>query len=396
MPVSELKSLLTDQSLGTPAARVVRVLSERGALSGTQIASLLGLAKSTVSTTLTELRRAGIVVDGDTRAAGVGRPATAVTLNPQAATCVGVLIGLQHIQLIVADVSHAVLADHRVMVEPDYTPEQAVAIVKRMLRESYDELGVSSDTLLGVGIALGGPINPVNGRVVRAGSIPTWEGVEVRRLFETALELPVYADNASKCTAIAEMMWGAAAGWEDFVYVLFDLSVAGAIVSGGRLIHGIAGAAGEFGHMTINPAGELCRCGNRGCLELYAGFRGAAAIASRRFGRALGIADVVALARDGDIGCRRLIEDTGEAAGRGLAMVAAATNPRHIVVGGQLALAGDMFFAPLEAHFDRYALVKHNDVPAEARTRILPARLLDNGACMGAVGLVLRHRGRGW
>src|SRR5262245_30021071 len=99
MPVSELKSLLTDRSLGTPAARVVRVLSERGALSGTQIANLLGLAKSTVSTTLTELRRAGIVVDGNTRAAGVGRPATAVTLNPEAATCVGVLIGLEHIQL---------------------------------------------------------------------------------------------------------------------------------------------------------------------------------------------------------------------------------------------------------------------------------------------------------
>ncbi|WP_318609552.1 ROK family transcriptional regulator [Mesorhizobium sp. BAC0120] len=374
------------------------MLSERGALSGTQIAKILGLAKSTVSMTLAELRKAGMVVDGAApvanRSSGAGRPATAVMLNPEAGTVVGLLIGLEHIQLIVADVSHAVLADKKVELEVDFSPDAAMAIVQRLVREAYEELGISTDTMLGVGVAIGGPVNPTNGRLMRAGAIPTWEGVDVYSLFEAALERPIYADNVSKCWAIAEMMWGAAHGIEDFVYMLVDLGVAGAIVSRGHLIDGVAGAAGEFGHMTIDPQGDLCRCGNRGCLELYAGFKAATTMASKRFGRPMGIMDVIALARKGDVGCRRLIEDTAEMAGRGLAMVGAAVNPGLILIGGRLAMAGSMFFDPLEASFDKYSLVKRHDVAPEARTRIVPAKMLENGACMGAVGLVLRHYGR--
>jgi predicted NBD/HSP70 family sugar kinase len=213
-------------------------------------------------------------------------------------------------------------------------------------------------------------------------------------MFEQELERPIFADNASKCSAIAEMTWGAAVGVDDFVYVLLDLGIGGAIVNQGRILHGVAGAAGEFGHMTIDPNGELCRCGNRGCWELYAGFKGAATMASKRFGRPMGIFDVIALAEQGDVGSRRLIEDAGEAAGRGLALVGAAINPELILIGGKLARAGPMFFHPLEANFDKYALVKRGDVAAEARTRIVPATMIENGACMGAVGLVLRHFGR--
>jgi predicted NBD/HSP70 family sugar kinase len=348
--------------------------------------------------TLAELRKAGMVVDGAApvanRRGGAGRPATAVMLNPEAGTVVGLLIGLEHIQLIVADVSHAVLADKKVELEVDFSPDQAMAIVQRLVREAYEELDISTDTMLGIGVAIGGPINPTNGRLIRAGAIPTWEGVDVCSLFETALERPIYADNVSKCWAIAEMMWGAAHGVEDFVYMLVDLGVAGAIVSRGHVIDGVAGAAGEFGHITIDPKGDLCRCGNRGCLELYAGFKAATMMASRRFGRPMGIMDVIALARKGDVGCRRLIEDTAEMAGRGLAIVGAAINPGLILIGGRLAMAGSMFFEPLEASFDKYSLVKRNDVGPDARTRIVPAKMLENGACMGAVGLVLRHYGR--
>ena len=70
-------------------------------------------------------------------------------------------------------------------------------------------------------------------------------------------------------------------------------------------------------------------------------------------------------------------------------------NPGLILIGGRLALAGDMFFGPLEANFDKYSLVKRDDVALEARTRIVAGKILENGPCMGAVGLVLRHYGRG-
>lgn len=393
----ELKSLLVDREAGTPAGRIVRVLSERGGLSATQIASITGLAKSTVSTTLSELRRNGTVVESaleSIKGTSVGRPATVLTLNPRAGTCVGVLVGLEHIQVIVADVSHAVLFDKLVYLDPDYSPEHAARLVRELVEAAYASPAMSMDTLLGIGVAVAGPIDPSSGRVLRAGGVTTWAGTDIRTIFEPALAGPIFADNESNCAAIAEMTWGSARGHQDFVLFTIDLGVGGAIVSHGHVLTGVAGAAGEFGHISIDPNGPLCRCGNRGCLEVYASFRGPMKHAVERFGRNMTIDEVVEMARLGDVGCRRLIEDTAEIAGRGLGIIAATVNPGLIVIAGRLVRSGDIMLDALRASYDKYALVKQSDVDHPARTRLVSATFIDNAACMGAVGLVLRHHGR--
>ena len=394
----ELKDLLVDRNIGTPAGRIVRALSERGGLSAAEIARTTRLAKSTVSSALSELRRAGIVVESASlelpRGVGAGRPATLLTLNPEAGTCVGILVGLEHIQVIVADVSHAVLADKTVYLEPDYSPQHAAELVRRLVDEAYGERTLSMDTMLGVGIAVAGPIHPTTGRVMRAGGVTTWAGTDIRTIFEPALACPIFADNESNCSAIAEMMWGSARGHEDFVLFTIDLGVGGAIVNRGHVLTGIAGGAGEFGHISIDPMGPLCRCGNRGCLELYASFREPMAHARRRFGRPIGIEEIVALAVEGDVGCRRLIEDTAAAAGRGLGIVGATINPGLIIMEGRIVRSGSLFLEPLKASYDKYALVKRDDVSEESRTQIVPGRFIENAACLGAVGLVLQHHGR--
>jgi len=392
----ELKSLLGDEDAATPTARIVRMLSERGALSATQIARLTGLAKSTVSTALAELRRTEMVVEvGSESAGGVGRPAKALTLNPLAGTCIGILVGQAEIQLTLADVSHSVLFDRTVELELDYSPDAATGVVQALIAEAYKGQRLSRSGLLGVGIAMGGPVNPVNGRVVRAGGMPTWAGVDLREMFGPMFDgVPIFCDNESNCSAIAEMTWGAAQGHDDFIVYTLGLGIGGAIVVGGRVMRGIAGGAGEFGHMVIDPTGPPCRCGNRGCLEVYANFRGPLAEAARVFGRPLRVHDVVEKALAGDAVCQDLIARTGQAAGHGLGLIGSVFNPSLVVVSGPLAAAGDILMKPLAESFERHALIKDDDVPATTRTELRPSRFVDNGACMGAVGLVLRHHGR--
>jgi predicted NBD/HSP70 family sugar kinase/DNA-binding transcriptional ArsR family regulator len=397
MSEPKLKALLAEQSQATPAGRIVRALSQKGSMSAREIVEATGLAKSTVSTALTGLRRDGVVIDNGhdgARAPGAGRPATPVSLNPEAGTCVGLLIGSEHMQLIVADVSHAVLSERQVVLEPDFSPAEAAGIAARMLAEAYAGQNLSRDTVLGVGIALGNPVNPHDGRMLRAGGMPSWAGLDIKATFEPALGHPVLADNESNCSAVAEMMWGAAVGHEDFVLFTLDKGIGGAIVSHGRVITGAAGAAGEFGHMSLDPDGPLCRCGNRGCLEVYAGLRVPLALAEARFGRLVGIDELIALARAGDRGCLRLIEDTAAVAGRGLGLIGAAINPPLVVVSGRLATAGDLLLKPLEESFNRHTLVKPADVGDDAHARFVVGRFLSNDACLGAVGLVLRHLGR--
>ncbi len=392
----ELKSLLTDSALSTPTGRIVRTLSERGSLSAAQLARLTGLAKSTISTALSELRRSDMVVEVGSESAGsVGRPATTLTLNPRAGTCIGILIGQAEIQVIVADVSHTVLSDQSVYLEPDYPPEQAAGLVRDLIAKAYADQWQSPEGLLGVGIAVGGPVNPVNGQVLRGG-LPNWTGIDLRQLFGPMFEAPLFIDNESNCSAIAEMTWGAAQGFEDFIVYTLDLGVGGAIVSGGKVLRGIAGGAGEFGHVVIDPDGPLCRCGNRGCIEVYASFREPLVEAEKHFGRSMRISDVVTHALAGDETCRALVRRAGEAGGRGLGLIGSVFNPALVVVSGRLVTAGDMLMQPLAESFERFSLVKRRDVPDHAQTILRPSAFTDNGACMGAVGLVLRHHGRPW
>jgi predicted NBD/HSP70 family sugar kinase len=400
--MNELNGLLTSRDGAGPPARIVRALSGRGALSAGQIVRITGLAKSTVSVALAELRRQGVIVDAAAGRGGrsrVGRPATRVMLNPEAGTCIGLQVGLDFIQAIVADVSHAILANERMALPHDFTPAQAAEATEALCARAFAVAGLGAAeaeaNLLGVGVAVAGPIDPRSGIVYRSSMVPTWAGIDVPALFAPLFGRPVLTENESNCAAIAEMMWGAAAGHEDFVFLkLENHGVGGAVVSGGRVLTGVAGAAGEFGHICIEPDGELCRCGNRGCLELYAGFGRALRSAAGRFGREATVEEVIALAVDGDVGCRRLISDTAAMAGRGLGIIGTIVNPGLVVVGGRLAKAGDLLLGPLTESYDRHTLIKRDAVPAEARTRIVCGQHIDNDSCLGAVGLVLRHHGR--
>jgi predicted NBD/HSP70 family sugar kinase len=371
-------------------------MSGWGALSAADIARRTGLARSTVSVALSELRKSGVVVEvpvaGDT-VKGVGRPATALTLNPEAGTCIGIHLSLDGVDIVVADVSHSVIHEQSIALGRDYAPEAAAVAAEAAIRRAYAGNGLALAGLLGVGVSVSGPVRR-DGTVLRSSILPAWGGVNIRSVFGPVLQRPVFADNESNCAAVAEMMWGAAAGYEDFVLFKIDLGVGGAIVHGGRVLTGIAGGAGEFGHVSIDPDGPLCRCGNRGCLELYASFNRPLAELAHIHGRAVSMDDAILLAERGDSGALRLIEDTGEIAGRGLAMVGTMLNPPLIIIGGRMALAGDLLLAPLVRAYEKHTLIKASTLPEALRARITLGRFTENDALLGAVGLVLKDQGR--
>ena len=398
MSDSRLRQLLTDQHSGSPGSRIVRVIGTRGALSAAEIARVTGLARSTVSTALMELRKSGIVVEGPggdgEEARGVGRPATRLSLNPLAGTCIGIHLSLTGVRVVLADVSHSVIAEQIIELGADYAPAQAVRALKEAITRLYRDNGLPASGLIGAGVSVSAPVRP-DGAILRSSILPEWTGTDVRELLAPILKRPVHVDNESNCAAVAEMMWGGAVGFEDFVLFKIDLGIGGAIVSGGRIVTGIAGGAGEFGHIAMEPNGDLCRCGNRGCLELYASFVRPLEQLSRLHGREMSMDDAILLAEQGDVGALRLIGDTADMAGRGLAMIGTLINPPLILIGGRMALAGEILLAPLQRSFERHTLIKASQVPLSARTQIKIGKLTENDSLLGAVGLVLRSQGNG-
>lgn len=379
-------------------ARVIKLLSQRSGLSAAEISRLTGLSKSTVARVVEQLRQNGLVVEtvrhGES-ASKRGRPGTILTLNPATGTCVGLLLGPTFIDLTIADVSHAVLLERTIEIEQDYSVEKGLAAVVDLVENAYEETGLARDRLLGVGVAVPGPVDFHTGRVLRSSMVPVWAGTDVRALFASALQTSVFVDNESNCAAIAEMTWGAARGHSEFLYCKLDVGIGGALIVNNQILRGIAGAAGEVGHMIFDPNGPLCRCGNRGCVELYAGWNAVIEPAKGRFGPNVRFHTIAEHAINGDVGCRRLIEDVALVAGRALASVCAVLNPPLIVLGGRQLQAEDILLAPLRESFARHALIKPYEIDTPSMTQIVPGHFRNNrDTALGAVGLVLQNSGQ--
>lgn len=377
----------------SPVARMLIALASKGEASAADLVAETQMSRSSVSTLLSDLRASHVVLDVERRQNGIGRPTQMHSLNPAIGTAAGVLLGLGEIRVSLCDVSHQVLADERIEIDEDYSPGDAAQAVAGILRSQCAEIGLRVSDLVGVGLAVSAPV-AADGSVMFGSILPNWSGVKIGDVFQRHLGCAIHVDNESHCGALSEMTWGAARDATDFVMFKFDLGTGGAVVIDGALRRGANGCGGEFGHLTIQPDGALCRCGNRGCLETLVGGSRLLQLAHDATGRTLSLPDFVIEARNGHVGFRRLIEDAGRTAGMAVGLIGSALNPPMYLITGGLAGAGDIFLEPLRAAFERHTLCRPSLLPESQRPKILPGDFLKNDNVLGAAALVLRQLSR--
>ncbi len=194
----------------------------------------------------------------------------------------------------------------------------------------------------------------------------------------------MHADNDANLGALAEAVLGAGRGASELAYVMLSSGVGCGLILDGRIYRGAGGTAGEIGHVLVDEHGPMCRCGNRGCLETYAGGDALVELLKRSHGDDVSIARMVALARQGDPGCTRVIADGGRFIGQAVATLCNYLSLERIVVGGEIAAAGELLLGPLREAVRRFAL------PAAAeRVEIVAGELYGRAEMLGALVLVV-------
>jgi predicted NBD/HSP70 family sugar kinase len=183
------------------------------------------------------------------------------------------------------------------------------------LSQLLDGAGVPAADVLQVGVELPYPIDSISGRFGGQPVPRAWADLDPRVVLEEALVLPVILDNDCNLGALGELHQGARRGLADIVYLHADERVGAGVILGGRLHRGMAGTAGEVGHMTVDPHGQTCRCGDRGCLDMVVGAESFLDPLRGDYGAQLDIADVIELAQEGDMRCHRALTDAGRAVG---------------------------------------------------------------------------------
>jgi predicted NBD/HSP70 family sugar kinase len=373
--------------------KVLEVVREEGTVSRAEIAISTGLARSTVSTLVGELQRAGLVVEReDARVqgqTGSGRPPLMLSMDPGAGAVIGIQFDHDYVRVAIADLSLSILAEGVKESDVDHDAQDGLAAAATLAEGLLGEAGVEAGRLIGAGVALSGPIDRNSGLVSSSAILPGWVGVDGASWLSERLGVPVHVDNDANLGALAESVLGAGRGATEMAYVMLSSGIGGALILGGRLYRGARGTAGEIGHVSVDETGAMCRCGNRGCLETLVGGAALTELLRRSHGEDITIERMISLADEGDPGCQRVIADAGRTVGRVVGAICNEYNPERIVVGGELALAGDTLLEPLQESIGRYA------IPAAVEDlTVVAGELGDRAELMGALALVVGQSGR--
>lgn len=274
-------------------------------------------------------------------------------------------------------------------------PEDLVAVVCEHIKKALTTLPGAQ--LIGVGI--GAPNgNFFNGTIEFAPNLK-WQGsIPLAGFFQERLNVPAVLTNDANAAALGEMIFGAAKGMKDFIFITLGTGLGSGIVVNGEMVYGHDGFAGEIGHVIVFPDGRSCGCGRKGCLETYCSATGikrtyADLLMSQH--RSADIHSKVADAKyiydqavEGDPIALEAFRFTGDVLGLALANSVAYTSPHTIFLFGGLALAGDFIFKPTIESLEKNLLNIYKN-----KVKVLPSQLPENDAAiLGAASLIWKNK----
>ena len=376
-PVSSRRNPGSQSSLREAnRARILDAITHYGALTQVELAAVTGLSPATVSNIVKEQAAAGVLTT--TPASRSGRRAVRVTLAREMGLVVGLHVSSQ-LRLALADAGHQVLAERMLPLARDHRADSELDRVMLLIQDMAESVGAGLGEVLAVGVGLAAPVDPRTGIIATAGLLRGWDGVPVAEELESRLHRPVFVDNEANLGALGEYRMGAAQGIRQAAYLRVSHGVGAGLIVDGRVYRGGSGKAGEIGHLTMDERGPVCRCGNRGCLETLVGASALAAQFPGSHGD-VKLRDIVLRADAGDAKARRVIADAGRHLGIALAGLSNLIDPHRIVVGGELAEAGEMLLSPLRHALERSTLATGSGGP-----EVVKGELGERAEVLGAV-----------
>lgn len=357
--------------------RVLELLRSSGELTQAEVARLTGLAPATVSNIVRELTSAGVIDEADS-----GQRRRRLRLARSAGLIAGVDFGHRHVTVAVANMSRQVIGERRIPLGPVESAQASLERARELLDELLRDIDGRFSDITTIGMGLPAPIDNATGKVGSVSILPGWVGVPAAQVAGDHFGCAVIVDNDANLGVLAEHTWGAGRGCDNLAFLKLADGVGAGLFLDGRLYRGRNGTAGEIGHTTFDEFGAVCRCGNRGCLETIVAARAVVELLEPRHGAGLTIAEVVRLAGEGDTACARVLSDTGRQVGVAVANLCNLFDPQRILIGGELAQAGELLLAPLRES------VRRRGIPSSTRDLTIQlAELGPRGPVLGAVAL---------
>ena len=364
----------------------LHLIRKRQPVSRADIAKLTGLRAGTVSAIVNRLIKNALVYEGTEGPSSGGRPPKKLYINAESSYVLAIDIGVLDTVFAVSDFNGRILQQKSLMTEgePEAFLHGLADEIQSLIKKRYPQARFGA-----VGVSVPGLIDRETGMIEVSPNLE-WQNVPLRKILEDRLGLPVYVENDANSAAFSELWYGpvqdTAVGTLVFILVVEGLGTG--LIIDGELHVGSKLGLGGFGHMSIDPNGELCSCGRRGCWETFASERATV----ERFHRVtakqglplVNITDLIALANKGDEMALQSLTITAEYLGEGISNLVHGIYPETVVVGGKITAAWPLIEPIIRKRLHSRYTVAPNQIV------VRPASV-DRPGLYGAIPLALQH-----
>ncbi len=378
---------------------ILEQIRRHRAISRSEIVDATGLSKAAVSSIVAELIDAGLVEESGSQSTAIGRPRILLSIVPHAAFVVGAELTNQECRVILTDLRAEPV---RYAVQPVNPADLSVKTLLDLLEVCVQTAtaGIPPTQIAAMGVCVPGIVDPTIGRVKLSVLLP-WQGERLADALAPRFPFPVAVFSRGSASTWGERWYGAGQNVDNLLYLRVGTGIVGGLVINGHPYWGRGFGAGELGHVTVQPDGALCRCGNYGCLSTVATVDALLSRVSRLLRDApdnplwselgcnldlLTLEIVIRAAEAGNTVARQALAEVGRWLAIAVAGAVNLLNLDMVIVGGPMEQAGEYLLDPLRAELPQRALPTH-----AAHVTVVPSALKENAAAMGAAGLVLHE-----
>ena len=353
-------------------------------ISRAQIAKETKLTPPTVSGNVKELIDQGIVKESKLGESQGGRKPTMLLINNQGFYVVGVDAGPEIIECVLTDLSGEIIKRTSRKLTTPITNAKFLTVLKECIHSCLQGTSPTSKKIIGIGVAMHGVVDVETGTSLFA-PILGLTNIPIKEELEKEFELEVKVENDARAMALGESWFGNHGELSSMLVMNIGRGVGAGLVIDGELYHGAQDIAGEVGHMTIDLYGEICACGNRGCLQTFTTGPAIARRAMKDMPKETFTAEkVYELAIGGNEEFATILKETGRVIGIGLTNLIHIINPQKIVLGGGVTKAKELILPVILETIEECALT-----PRAKQTEVSITKLGDDATLIGAVSLLL-------
>ena len=378
--------------------KILAVIDEAKRISRVEIKDILKKNGKTVTNIINSLIDDGLVMSvGFSHFTG-GRRREVLSINPEYGYLVGIHLGVQRLSGIITDFKYKIIAEEKVSVSSEESTESLIEKIKKIVRFLIKHNNIDEAKILKIGFVANGLYNNKTGEWILSVNNPNWKNIQIRDILFNIYSVPVLLENNSRAMALFEKTFGNAKNVKNFIYINLGIGISSVFFDNGHVYKGTTNKAGELGHTVVVANGQLCSCGNRGCLETVAsgwaiiktvkekikdGARTEIFELCNNNIEDLNIEMVFQAFDNGDELAKEVLESAGNYLGIAVANLINLYDPRLVVLGGNFAEMSKLFIEKLKGKIKKYIL------PLSTEDVVIMSSLIeDNTALLGAVTLV--------